>query len=170
MSAGANYEAHIFHALHTAQVMLVVCFDPANLAATWVQSEWQRYLELADAQQGHLVPLLYSDMPVSKLPQPFRRRKLEGIRMGEMECLVETVARYCGKKEQPKPAPLPQQEPPNPEPPKPEPQPEPAKSAPVPPRPEPPNPAPEPMPVRKYAPESDFEIEEVEGGWQSPNT
>ena len=115
VAAGANYEAHIFHALHTAKVMLVVCSDPANLAATWVQSEWQRYLELVDDGQGHLLPLLFGEMPASRLPQPFRSRKLEGIRMGEMgslECLMEKVEEYCGKKEQAKVEPVP--EPPKP--------------------------------------------------------
>ena len=114
-AAGANYEAYIFHALHTAKAMLVICSDPDHLSATWVQSEWQRYLEQVDAKRGHLLPLLYGEMPVNKLPQPFRRRKLEGIRMGEagsVENVIKMVQRYCGKTAVVKPEPESKIEPP----------------------------------------------------------
>ena len=100
--AGANYEAGIYHALHTARVMLVVCSDPAYLNSTWVQSEWRRYLELmsdeTDPTPRTLIPLLYG-MQAGRLPAPFRLRKLQGISMSDFgadAALLAVLQKYCG--------------------------------------------------------------------------
>ena len=95
VSGGEDYEAGIYHALNTAKVMLVVCSDPAHLDATWVKSEWQRFLALRDeGKQVALIPLLYGGMRASALPRAFQVRNLQAIKM-ELEgkdTLLERIA------------------------------------------------------------------------------
>lgn len=82
VSGGENYEAGIYHALQTAKVMLVICSDPEWLRSTWVQSEWQRYLEMADVDHTKtLIPLLYGNMRAERLPQAFHHRALQAVTM-----------------------------------------------------------------------------------------
>ena len=40
---GEKYEPYIFHALSTAQVMIVYGSDPAYIQSTWMKNEWMRY-------------------------------------------------------------------------------------------------------------------------------
>lgn len=40
---GEKYEPYIFHALSTAQVMIVYGSDPAYIQSTWLKNEWMRY-------------------------------------------------------------------------------------------------------------------------------
>ena len=85
VSAGSSYEAGIYHALHAARVMLVICSDGEHLLSPWVQSEWSRFLDLTDADQGkRLIPLLYGGMSPAQLPAPFRFRKLQAIDMADV--------------------------------------------------------------------------------------
>lgn len=87
-SAGANYEAMIYHALNTARVMLVICSRKDYLQAPWVRSEWSRYLERTDEDSTrHLVPLLYDELSPSSLPAAFVNRSLEGLRMNDLSAL-----------------------------------------------------------------------------------
>lgn len=84
-AAGANYEAGIYHALSTARTMLVICSDEEYLNSTWVRSEWSRFLEMADGQEGkRLIPLLYDHFSASALPAPFRMRSLQGMDMSRI--------------------------------------------------------------------------------------
>ena len=82
VAAGENYEAAIYHALETAKVMLVVCSDIAHLNATWVKSEWKRYLARMDRGENKiLVPLLYGGMQAYRMPQEFQHYNLQAINM-----------------------------------------------------------------------------------------
>lgn len=84
-AAGANYEAGIYHALHAARVMLVLCSDADYLTSPWVRSEWSRFLALVDeAKEKRLIPLLYGGFSPSQLPAPFRFRKLQGLNMSDI--------------------------------------------------------------------------------------
>lgn len=103
--SGANYEAGIYHALHTARAMLVICSDPEYISSTWVQSEWQRYLEQMaredDPTPRTLRPLLYGGMQPSQLPREFLRRKLQAITMegyNAHDNLMAVLEQYCGKR------------------------------------------------------------------------
>ncbi len=40
---GEKYEPYIFHALSTAQVMIVYGSDPEYIQSTWLKNEWMRY-------------------------------------------------------------------------------------------------------------------------------
>lgn len=96
--AGANYEAMIYHALHTARVMLVVCSDPAHIGSTWVQSEWRRYLMQVDGGKGRLIPLMYGGMSPLRLPREFLLRKLEAVTMESLEAqksLLRVLTKCC---------------------------------------------------------------------------
>ena len=87
-AAGANYEAQIFHALHSAKVMLVITADPAHLRTPWVHSEWSRYLErIDDHQDCRLIPLLYDGCDPYALPDEFLRRSIQGLHMGTITAL-----------------------------------------------------------------------------------
>ena len=80
--AGANYEAHIYHALHTARAMLLVCSDTEYINSAWVRSEWMRYLSLMEqereqglASQRWLIPLLYGRFSNADLPPTLQQRQ-----------------------------------------------------------------------------------------------
>lgn len=129
-AAGANYEAGIYHALHTAKVMLVFCSDADHLTSAWVRSEWSRFLEMMDETQGkRLIPLLYDHFEPARLPRPFFIHKLQGLDMSKLDApynLLKSVQAAVGKAPEQSRAEAPQPPQPRPEPMKP--QPEPAKA------------------------------------------
>lgn len=149
VAAGANYEAFIYHALHTAKVMLLVCSDPAYISSTWVQSEWKRYLELVDEHDDRcLLPLLYGDFQPIKLPREIRLRKIEAITMENwdaQENVLKVLDRCCVNKIAPQEKALPT---PPPQPPVNPPVPEPAS----------------PAANAAFSPENHFKIELISGG------
>lgn len=81
---GANYEAAIFHAIETAQVMLVLGTKEDYFRTTWMQSEWRRFLEKVDAHEKKLLVPLYADFPPSCLPAEFGDRFIQGLDMSDM--------------------------------------------------------------------------------------
>ncbi len=84
--AGANYEAGIYHALHTAKVMLVLCSEPEYLNSAWVRSEWSRFLmQMEEGTEKRLIPLLYGGFDASQLPARFRYHELQGLKMEEVD-------------------------------------------------------------------------------------
>ncbi len=65
---GEEYEPHIFAALHSSRVMLLVGTKKAHINAFWVKNEWQRYLHLSKAAADkHLIPVLQG-MAAEELP------------------------------------------------------------------------------------------------------
>lgn len=93
LKPGADYEAGIFHALDTARVMLLVCLNPAYLSTAWVKSEWSRYLDMQGEDPDKLlVPLYYGGVQEWELPEEIRLRKLQGIKMGELDSLKKIIA------------------------------------------------------------------------------
>nr|MBR4281311.1 toll/interleukin-1 receptor domain-containing protein [Clostridia bacterium] len=101
--AGANYEAGIYHAIHTAKTMLVVCSDKDYLTSAWVRSEWSRFLELMDERaELRLIPLMYDHFSAADLPMPFRFRGLQGMDMTDITAaqkLLELLAPPAPKEE-----------------------------------------------------------------------
>lgn len=93
LKPGADYEAGIFHALDTARVLLLVCLNPEYLNTAWVKSEWSRYLEMQGGNADKLlVPLYYGGVQEWQLPEDIRLRKIQGIRMGELDSLKKIIA------------------------------------------------------------------------------
>lgn len=110
-TAGANYEAAIYHALHTVRVMLIICTEPEHLMSPWVHSEWSRFLGQMEEDDGRrLVPLLYGSFSPAALPAPFRYRRLQALNMSDVganEALV-TMLREVIQADEPAPEAAPQ--------------------------------------------------------------
>jgi len=107
---GANYEAAIFHAIETAQVMLVLGTKPDYFRTTWMQSEWSRFLEKVDAHEPKLLVPLYADFQPNCLPVEFSDRFIQGLDMSDvgfmfdLESMLNRVIRgSAGKAEPEKP-------------------------------------------------------------------
>ncbi len=104
-AAGADYEAGIYHALHTAKVMLVICSRADYLTSAWVRSEWSRYLEIVDeAADKQIIPLFYDRFAPAELPQAFIYRRIQGIDMSDIsapQTLVNVVTAALGEPKQP---------------------------------------------------------------------
>lgn len=81
---GANYEAAIFNAIETAQVMLVLGTKANYFSTTWMQSEWRRFLEKVDAGERKLLVPLYQNFSPSELPTEFADRFLQGLDMSDV--------------------------------------------------------------------------------------
>ena len=105
VAAGADYEAAIYHALHPAKVMLLICSEEAHILSTFVQSEWRRFLERMDEEGGCcLLPLRYGSLPAEKLPEEFARRCIEAVSMegfSAQEIILGVLEKYCGERRAP---------------------------------------------------------------------
>ena len=86
---GANYEAAIYHAISTAQVMLVVGACPEHFESTWVRSEWRRFLAQIDSGARKRLVALYRGMPAEKLPREFLNRRLQSVDMDRLGALLD---------------------------------------------------------------------------------
>lgn len=97
---GHDSDAEMDHALATARLMLVVCSGSERVRAPWLRIEWLGFLDLMDEDERRsLVPLCYGDMNGGRLPEEFRRRQLQEIRMEEADAparLAEVMQRFCG--------------------------------------------------------------------------
>lgn len=86
---GSNYEALIYQALSTSRVMIVLGLKPEHFEATWVHSEWSRYLEMMDEGADKLLIPLYRDFDAYQLPREFLHRRIQAYDMGKMAFLVD---------------------------------------------------------------------------------
>ena len=117
--AGANYEAGIYHALHTAKVMLLFCTHADYLTSPWVRSEWTRFLNLIEEDEAtggeserKIIPLFFDHFNAYDLPQQFLYRSTQGIDMtsfGASQKVLDivTAAVKPVAKEEPEPVPEP---------------------------------------------------------------
>ncbi len=85
---GEKFEPHIFAALYSAKLMLLVATSSAYVESTWVRNEWKRYLDQIDREgqlgQGKvLLPVL--KMLPKDLPQALRQ--LQAIEMGRNDAM-----------------------------------------------------------------------------------
>ncbi|HCK87432.1 MAG TPA: hypothetical protein DHW39_01340 [Erysipelotrichaceae bacterium] len=69
--SGDMYEAHIFKALETAKIMILVGTDYANITSGWVRNEWSRYLDLMAKDKGgnKKFVFVYENMALEMLDQ-----------------------------------------------------------------------------------------------------
>ena len=99
--AGANYEAGIYHALHTAKLMLLICSEPEYLTSPWVRSEWTRFLAITEQEpEKQIIPLLYDHFDPENLPPQFLFQSIQGMDMSDINApqrLLTTVAKAVGK-------------------------------------------------------------------------
>lgn len=101
--SGDEYEPHIFAALHSAKVMLLVATDLGHINYGWVKNEWTRYLDLQN-EDGHtsktLIPV-YQGIEPAMFPNRIPMR--EAINMDSPDAMLELihgVAHLVGKKMQ----------------------------------------------------------------------
>ena len=100
---GADYEAAIYHAIYTAQVMLVVGACPEHFESTWVRSEWRRFLEQIDSGARKRLVALYQGMRAEQLPADFINRRLQGVdmdRLGALQDVESFLRKFIRRPEQ----------------------------------------------------------------------
>ena len=101
---GEKYEPYIFHALSTAQVMIVYGSDPAYIQSTWMKNEWMRYAK--QIREGKKKP---ESLLVAC--EGFSPEELPGV-LASMQCfraedktfygdLKKTVNQLFGRKKKP---------------------------------------------------------------------
>ena len=92
--SGDDYEPHIYAALNSAKVMVLVGTTQAHLAAPWVRNEWSRYLSLMEKDRSlTLIPVLQG-MTAAQLPPQLPARNIAEFK-GE-QTLGELVAAILG--------------------------------------------------------------------------
>lgn len=77
--SGEQYEGHIYRALSSARVMLLLASKAEYVESVWMKNEWSRYeYQMQQAPEKKLM-LLYRDFDPSVLPE--RLAKLQGLDM-----------------------------------------------------------------------------------------
>ncbi len=76
---GADYEARILYALHSANSMIIVCSDESYLQTRWVKNEYTRFLELIgyERKESDAITIAFSGAPVERLPG--KRGAIQGV-------------------------------------------------------------------------------------------
>jgi len=94
---GSEYEAHIFAALQSAKVMIVVGQEPSNLDAVWVKNEWSRYLALIKEGAKKTLIVAYKDMSPYDLPGALASLQAQDMtKIGAMQDLLRGVRKVIG--------------------------------------------------------------------------
>ena len=94
---GEDYEAAIYSAVHTSQVMLLLARAEEHISSTWVRSEWTRFLDSADAgARKKLIPV-YAGITPEAFPMEIRERNLQGVcldRPFAIDEILSAVSRF----------------------------------------------------------------------------
>ncbi len=94
---GEDYEAAIYSAVHTSQVMLLLTRSEEHISSTWVRSEWTRFLDSADAgARKKLIPV-YAGITPEAFPMEIRERRLQGVcldRPFAIDEILSAVSRF----------------------------------------------------------------------------
>ena len=89
---GEEYEPHIFAALNSAKVMVVVGTRPEYFNAVWVKNEWSRYLALIKNGAKKILIPAYRDMDPYDLPEEFSHLQAQDMsKLGFMQDLVRGI-------------------------------------------------------------------------------
>ena len=96
---GKDYEPHIFAALTSAKVMVVVGTSQEYFNAVWVKNEWSRYLKLLNKDRL-LIPC-FRDMDPKNLPKEFGSLEaLDMSKIGFVRILIQNIEAIVGGKAQ----------------------------------------------------------------------
>ena len=96
---GHQYEPHIFAALNSAKVMLVVGTKPEHFNAVWVKNEWSRFLALMKENKDKLLIPCYSDMDPYDLPEELSLMQSQDMsKIGFVQDLIRGVKKVLGAK------------------------------------------------------------------------
>lgn len=99
---GEEYEPHIFSALNSSKVMILVATDLSYINYGWVKNEWTRFLDLMDQDSSNtktLIPV-YKHLPKEVLPSRIPMR--ESVDYSNKDALLEIVhgvSNLLGKKD-----------------------------------------------------------------------
>ena len=86
---GQEYEPHIFAALSSAKVMLVIGTKPEYFEAVWVKNEWSRFMKLIKTDRSKLLIPCFKDMDAYDLPDEFAH--LQAQDMGKIGFINDVV-------------------------------------------------------------------------------
>lgn len=76
--AKGDYEAHIFPALRSAKLMLILATSVENLESVWVKNEWSRFIRFSkeNPSSGKRFKLIGSGFKPEKLPRELRNEQM----------------------------------------------------------------------------------------------
>lgn len=93
---GDEYEPHIFAALHSAKVMLLVTTDIGHVNYGWVKNEWTRYLDLQQENPNQAKTLIPVYQGVAPEMFPKRIPMREGIDLDRPDAMLELIHGVAG--------------------------------------------------------------------------
>ena len=95
---GKDYEPHIYAALHSAKVMLVVTTSASHCKAVWVKNEWSRYLGFMEEDASKTLIPVYKDMSPYELPDELAKYQAQDMsKIGAIQDLAAGVKKLCGR-------------------------------------------------------------------------
>lgn len=99
---GQQYEPHIFAALNSAKVMLVIGTNPEYFNAVWVKNEWSRFLALAKNDRSKVLIPCYRDINVYELPDELSMLQSQDMgKIGFMQDLLRGIQKLLADKHEP---------------------------------------------------------------------
>ena len=112
---GSAYEPHIFAALNSAKVMLVIGTKAAHFDAVWVKNEWSRFLALMKKDRTKLLIPCYKDMDPYDLPDRFAHLQAQDMsKIGFINDIVRGIKKIISKAPETTGAPVKEATPPQP--------------------------------------------------------
>ena len=93
-AAKGDYEAHIFPALKSAKLMLILTSSPDNVNSVWVKNEWSRFIRFAKESpaDGKRFKVIQSGFRPEELPRELRKEQvLNHDSMGWVEQLYTVI-------------------------------------------------------------------------------
>jgi len=95
---GTAFEPHIFAAILSAEVMVVIGTKPEFITSAWVKNEWSRYLALIKSGAKKTLIPAYRDMDPYELPEEFSHLQAQDMgKLGFMQDLVRGICKLTGK-------------------------------------------------------------------------
>ncbi len=98
---GQDYEPHIYAALTTSKVMVLIGSNKENINSVWVKNEWSRYLDMISEDKNKTLAVVYYDMKPDDLPMELKKSQAVNWKTPEaMNTVMDTVKKHV-KKENP---------------------------------------------------------------------
>lgn len=78
-----DYEPHIYYALYTAKVMILLCKDRNDIESQWVRNEWYRFSQINERAklEKAIIPIFIDDFVADDLPDNLWH--IQGLRTGK---------------------------------------------------------------------------------------
>ena len=98
--AGEEYEPHIYAALKSAKVMILIGSSEDNFESPWVRNEWCRYQDMIKNGDKKRLLVVYFDMDPYELPQELTKlQAIDWHNSEAMSILFENVENALGYSE-----------------------------------------------------------------------